>query len=176
MLNLLPTEQKKKITQEYRLKVLWLSLFVLSCLFVFALIGILPSYLNEKIKVNAITQEKVLREQEQNNPVNVALIKKAETNRSLAVFLDGQIGKIGSSTASLAIKEVLNKKTNAIKINSFSFKEKILIISGVASNRTELTSFLQSLKDDSYFKSASLPLSDIVKSIDNNFTIELILK
>jgi len=176
MLNLLPTEAKNKITQEYRLKVLWLSLFLLSCIFIIALVGILPSYLNEKIKVNAITQQKLLRDQEQNNPINIELIKKAESNKALIKYLQNQTGVIGSSVASSAIKEVLIKKTNTIKINSFSFKEKKLVIIGIAENRNELTSFYQSLKDDSYFKSANLPLSSIAKSVDNNFTIELILK
>lgn len=176
MLNLLPTEQKKKITLEYRLKVLWLGTFLLSVLFVIALVGILPSYVNEKLKVDAINQQKEALEKEQNNPANIALVKKAEANRVLARYLQKQIGVAGSSTISSAIQEVLSKKTNTIKIENFSFKEKKLIVSGIADNRNELTSFFQSLKADSHFASATLPLSSIAKSVDNNFTIELVVK
>ena len=176
MLNLLPTDQKKKITLEYRMKVVWLGTFTLSVLFVIALVGILPSHVNEKLKVDAINQQKDALEKEQNNPANIALIKKSEANRALANYLKTEITSIGSSTTSSAISEVLSKKTNTIRINSFSFKDKKLVINGMASNRTELTSFYQSLQNDSYFSSASLPLSDIAKSVDNNFTIELAVK
>jgi len=176
MLNLLPTEQKKKITLEYRLKVLWLGAFLLSVLFVIALVGILPSYVNEKLKVDAINQQKEALEKEQNNPANIALVKKAEANRVLARYLQKQIEVMGSSTISSAIQKVLSKKTSTVKIDTISFREKKLVVSGVADNRNELTSFFQSLKVDGYFTSATLPLSSIAKSVDNNFTIELVVK
>ena len=176
MLNLLPKEEKKNILMEYHLKVLWISLFLLSCLFVIALVGILPSYLNEKIKVDTITQEKIQRDQQRNNPVNIALQKQATDNNALADYLQKQTVAIGSPVISPAIQEVLSKKIAAVKINTFVFSDKSLVITGVADNRTDLTSFYQSLKGGGYFASADLPIEDIAKSKDNNFTIKLTLK
>lgn len=174
MLNLLPQEEKKSFITMYRLRIAVIVSLFTSALLIIACVGLLPSYLNEKTQTEVLIKQK--QEAEARN-TSVSLIEsdnKIAKNKGLVGFLTSRHASMAKGDSlSAAILKIQEKKTSAITISSLSFDGSKITIAGVAATRSDLIAFNSSLQQQRYFTSVALPISDIAKSTDADFTIQL---
>lgn len=175
MLNFLPIEERKRLQKEYYLRLGSIAFLFIAGLFVIASVGLLPSYLREKIEIRAHIEEEKAR---QGN--DVALLEnkeEADKVMEMRTYLEERVDLLKKNPViSEAIQKMLAKKTPAITIDSVEFSKNILTIRGIAATRDDLISFDRSLHDEPFFKNINLPIASLAKNIDNDFTLELTLK
>lgn len=176
MLNLLPQKEKNLHVSEYRMRFALVSVAFVCTLLVIALIGLLPTY---AIKRSMTTE--LLKEQDAAKVANTqAMIEEAEAkaadNEALADILEGRVTLLANPlTPSLIIDKVLEKAgASVVVVRSISIVDTSIDIRGIASTRDELIAFHQRLKAEADFKNASLPIGDIAKSVNPEFTIRII--
>jgi len=173
MLSFLPKKNKQTLLLEYKLRVVTTICFFVCVLFVIALVGLLPSYLNEK------AQADVLRTQfgEEGTDEEKAIMVRRLSNHVLVEYLAKEIKSLSAKEKfSVTISQILNDTQSGISLRSFLINEKSVSVSGVADTRTNLTLFQKNLKNNPLFKEVNLPLSDITKNIEAPFTIEIKIK
>ncbi|OGI64176.1 hypothetical protein A2914_00520 [Candidatus Nomurabacteria bacterium RIFCSPLOWO2_01_FULL_41_21] len=177
MINLIPIEEKQKMTRAFYLRLTVVSLLVLGCSMLVAGVALLPSYFFVKVKQNLVLSK--LEEQ------------KAETLSSLeleAVTLTGKLNAklnlVESSSqnkyivSQKVINEILLKKIPEIKITRISYSSsqegRKIQISGTAPSRDKLLSFNNALSNDPAFKQVDLPVSNFVKGSNISFFMTII--
>jgi len=177
MLNFLLEKNKKKIVTEYFFRVfiyfLMFSLFVL----VLLISLFLPSNFHSKYKNMNVSQQLLLIKGEvgENSEDPMGIIEEINKFSKVFTFEEDM-----TSFSEIVEKIVLLKNKN-IKLSEFSIvedkEESIkIIIRGISKTRESLTSFDKELKNGGYFQSVELPVSDLIKNIDSDFTITLIYK
>lgn len=143
-------------------------------LFIAAAIGLLPSYLSEKEQTDALVKQKQDAEAQNTVESLAEADAKITKNKAIAEYLQARIPAIETDHArSLSIEKIFSKKTPSVAISSISFEGRMISVIGIAATRSELISFNNSLKSDSHFKNASLPIADIARSVDAPFTIQI---
>lgn len=174
MFNLLPTNEKKRILQEYRLRLLTVILFFSFSIGLVATLFLLPSYLisNSKDKevaerIESVRMSTIFSEADE---INSRLV---ETNLKMQSLVVGQ----NFLQISDLFDKILQKKTSAIRINSIGFsvreEEKQIVLSGVSLNRDSLSDFVRSLEEDETFSEVSIPVSSFAKERNAVFSIQL---
>jgi hypothetical protein len=178
MINLIPNEEKKKMTKYfyYRLAVLFLAMLCVS-LFI-AILALLPAYFFSNSKNNIASKKLEIQKTQYvplfgqetetvikdiNNKLN--LIESAEKNKFLV--------------SEKVINAIFMKKISSIKITQISYENnsttgRKISIRGTAPSRETLLSFRKALEDGSSFKSVDLPISNFVKGSDIQFYLSLI--
>lgn len=175
MLNILGIEEKKKILIEYRLRLATVSIFAIATLSISSVVLFTPSYLLAVSKYNE-------------NELNLVTLEEKFGNSKQEKEMTAQIrdinGKIsllsssGTSTRMLpsqAIVKILDVKGSEIKIQSFTYDATTNLerigITGVATGRESMASFVDRLKKEPMFTSVVLPISSYVKSTDIDFYV-----
>jgi Tfp pilus assembly protein PilN len=176
MLNLLPQEEKDRVVAGYRMRLAIVAAIFTSALFAVAAVGLLPAYVSERAETNVLIKAQQDADQ-RNTAESLAEAKKLEaSNKVLADYLEARTALIGTSlTASSVIERVLAKRGTEISVLHIEVASNLVEISGVARTRAGLIAFLESLKADSDFKTAVLPISDLAKSTEATFTIQISL-
>ena len=178
MANLLPQRNKKAVKREYLLRLLGAFLVFSSLTLFLVSIFLLPSFFLSKNKAD-LANEKVefLRsyiDKTQKFGITDLLI---ETNRKIEI-----LGLAEEQNLSEAIRLIINEKNNSIGITDFVLriiedkeegKEKSIFVGGVAANRSGLISFAESLESINSFKDVDLPVSNLAKNEDINFTLKV---
>lgn len=175
MFNLLPENLKEKIKKEYKLRLTIIAiLFVIIAQLTF-LIFLLPSWLNSYYK----QKEYSGRKNEVSNFLSsldisstTAYIKS--TNSILTIINDS----LDYPKMSPVVMDILSKKKSSIKIGGIFYSvnsgnSATLSINGLASNREALVSFSDSLKEIEYFKKVDLPISNLAKDKNIDFSINV---
>ncbi len=175
MFNLLPSREKKRIFQEYRLRLLIVVLTFFFAIVFVAILFLLPSYLISNAKDNEISERiesvrmsTILKEADE---LNARLV---QTNLKIQSLLIGQ----DLNQPSVLFKKVLDKKTSSIRINSMSFSvgegnKKEVVLSGVALNRDSLSEFVRSLEEEEIFSKVDIPVSSFAKERNATFSIRI---
>ena len=180
MLNILPTEEKKKVLVEYRLRLAAISVFAVGAL-VFASLALLaPSYLlavskHNEVKDSLATLEEKDSRDGQEKDVNSQIIA---VNKKIDLFLKA------NATSTLkppsVIIKILDIKDSAIKITGFTYDatadQERVVITGTALDREKLSQFIEALKKDPAFTSVDLPISSYVKSANIDFSAVIVRK
>ena len=176
MFNLLPENEKKKILQEYALRryIVILMFFFVSG--IISVIVIFPSNFLSILKateiegqIKAVNKSSILGEAEKLNQT------LKDTNLKLTAL------QVPSNAISIedVLQKVLNKKTSDIKIRSFSYKKSVetgastVVITGTASDRESLSQFVNNLGHEALFTKVNLPVSNLTKNKNPDFTIQL---
>jgi len=176
MLNLLPQEERKKLISEYKIRLsIVITTFVCLILFI-AIVGLFPSYASKKTEMEELLNQKNAADQQN----SVESLKQADTlvssNKVLAGYLEGRITSLrAASPVTAVLKDIFSKKTSSINLIGIDISEKLVTVKGVAATRAALIVFHNDLRKVPMFKNASLPISDIAKSTDANFSIEIVL-
>lgn len=191
MLNILPTEEKKKILVEYRLRLGVVSVFALGALVFSSLILLAPSYMLAVVKHNSISEELSALELKQSNAgqEKEVGVQIRDENKKIDLFLkglkpdlqvrptaDGGLGDTGGRLSPpQAIMSILGIKGDAVKIQGFTYDASALqerfVVTGVAADREGLAHFVEILKKDPTFTKVELPISSYVKSSNIDFSI-----
>jgi hypothetical protein len=176
MLNILPTEEKKGILKEYRLRLAVVAVFAISILVVINLILLVPPYLLVISKNSSVANDLAAKQSKQAIGGQDKSIEAQirGINKKVSVFLGS-----ATSTPRLsppdAILKIIDMKDPTIKILGFDYdingQQERFAISGIAADRDGLARFVDILKRDSTFTTVDLPVSSYVKSANISFTI-----
>lgn len=176
MLNILSTEEKKKILMEYRLRLAVVSIFAVSALVFVSLVLLAPAYLLAVSKYNSASrdlavldakyggttgQEKEIATQIRDINKKIQLLLGSDTDTRL--------------TPPQAIEETLKNSNKSIKIVGIMYDPVLgnerIVLTGTALDRESLALFLETLKKDTTFTNVTLPISSYVKSANIDFSI-----
>ncbi len=176
MLNLLPQEEKKKLIKEYKMR-FYSTLALFACLlFLIAIVGLFPSYISKRAEMQSLLDQK-LEAEEKNSAASLEEADKlGASNKALAEYLVARISSLEAlPSAHGLIEKIFAKKTSAISVTSIDVTATEVTIRGIAATRADLIAFHSSLRAEAEFKTATLPIADIAKSIDAPFAIQVIL-
>ncbi len=176
MFTLLPEHHKKRLYQEYRMRLLVIVLIFISLFFIIGCALLFPSYISLK-------SEKTSYETELDS-----LTKQVE--RKDKEGLTGTMNTIGSNLAIAkpdetmvyrALGVLLAHVTTDIKITSMSYTRgsqgaSFITTEGIAKDRTSLISFSNGLKKELIFEKVDLPVSNLAKQTDVPFSMTLLGK
>ncbi|PIP86648.1 hypothetical protein COV42_00155 [Candidatus Campbellbacteria bacterium CG11_big_fil_rev_8_21_14_0_20_44_21] len=174
MPNLLPQNNKKKIREEYLLRLLALVLVFSFITFLLASVFFLPSYFLSKNKAGLASEKisflKSYVEKTQKSGLSEDVIS---TNLKIKTLSFPEKIKFH-----LSIRSILDKKAAPIRITSLVLRsindeKKSLFVGGIASDRDSLIDFTESLKTINDFSAVNLPVSNLAKNKDIDFNIEL---
>lgn len=146
--------------------------------FIIVLIGIvllLFPFLSLKVQQKIFESQLLVSEKRlSSNNINDILPVTEDLNKKILIF--EEIPKDSIEKSSI-VRNIINRKTSAIKISSIFFdkekdKEKITI-RGVAERRDDMLYFIDSLKAEKLFKKVELPVSSLLKDKDVDFAISV---
>lgn len=178
MINLIPTEEKKRMNRDFYQRLLIALLVTLSVSFFLATVAIMPSYLLSSVKKN-LADEKLEAQRAlpmpEFNQDTLAIIQDLNTKMSL--IEKANLNKFIVSER--VIDSIITKKTPDIKITNITYATtvdagKTIRIEGFAPSREKLLSFRLSLEKDPNFKSVDLPISNFIKGENIQFNLNLI--
>ncbi len=174
MLTLLPQEEKTRHIHEYYVRLTIVILFFVATLLVSALVGLLPSYVNERADLNALKEAQQQAELESTNKAyEESEIVKAY-NAVLVDYLNARIVQVSTpASPSSVLYKILENSNSSISISELEMTHQTVIVRGVASTREGLIAFHNTLRSHLDFKNATLPISDLAKSSNANFTIQI---
>lgn len=178
MINLIPKEEKKRMTMDFYFRVAVLFLVMVDFTVIVAFFAILPSYFMSSSKKAMIN---VKLETQKNEPLPVlgeqslAIIK--DVNKKLDLVESAEKDKFLVSLK--VINSILLKKRPDIKITQILYENsgtqgKKISITGTAPSREVLLLFRLALEDGPSFKNVDLPISNFVKGSNIQFYLSLI--
>ena len=173
MFSLLPEKNKKNLKKEYLVRYIILILLMgIFCIFIF-IVSLVPAYIN--VNLNKKLIETSLKEQ--NNEKESLSADEADRifdvleKQTSFLIRQQQL----TSFVLTNITEHLDTGISILKLyGSYDNKEGWTIkIDGTANSREGLSAFVDRIKADGQFKKINLPVSDLVKSENINFSIEI---
>ncbi|MCX6751391.1 MAG: hypothetical protein NT161_01325 [Candidatus Nomurabacteria bacterium] len=180
MINLIPNEEKKKMSKDFYFRLITVFFAMLGISLLVASIAILPSYFLSSAEENAINTKLEL----QNNetiplPDQNTLMAIKDLKNKLSQIENIQKTLVNVNDFKQVINEIIFKKTSNIKITAIFYKKdpqagEEIKISGLASSREVLLSFRRALEDDIAFSKIDLPISNFVKGSNIKFSLSLI--
>jgi hypothetical protein len=178
MINLIPKEEKKRMTKDFYYRVALLFFVMLDFCILIAFIIILPSFLVSSQK-DALALSKL--ETQKNEPIPLlgeqSLAEINGINSKLGVVESAEKNKFPLSQK--VINAVLLNKRPDVKITQILYNNdpilgKKISITGTAPSREILLLFRQTLEDNPTFKNVDLPISNFIKGTNIQFSLSLI--
>jgi uncharacterized membrane protein len=178
MINLIPKEEKKKMTIDFYYKILVLFFVMAGLSALVALVAILPAYFLSSMKYSLANAKLETQKGEplpQEGEQTIAAIK--DINNKLSLVENAEKNKFPLSVK--VINAVLLEKISNIEITEISYENnsvsgKKISITGTAPSREVLLLFREALENSSSFKSVDLPISNFVKGSNIQFYLNLI--
>ncbi len=180
MLNILATAEKKKILDEYRLRLATVAIFALGMLVLASSVLLAPSYFLAVAKYNDAQGTLAILEGNdklggQEKDVNATV---QALNKNIDLFL--KVSTVGTLVPSVVITKILDIKGGAIKVVGFTYDatpgQERIVVTGVARSRDALAQFIDTLKKDTMFTSVDIPISSYVKSSNIDFSAVIMRK
>ena len=178
MINLIPNEEKKKMSGDFYLRLLTLSFTMLGVSLLVASVAILPSYFLSSAEKSSIDMKLELQR-------NGSVALPDEDAQMVIKDLDKKLSLIenakekGPAFSQKVINEIILKKMSSIKITEILYQNdpqtgERINISGRAPNREVLLLFRRTLEDNTAFSKVDLPISNFVKGSNIKFYLNLI--
>jgi hypothetical protein len=173
MFNLLPESLKRELISEYNLRKISIGLVFIFIIQLSSIIFIFPSWIISRTREDglALQLEKI-------NQINLSSDANAIKERIKSI--NNEINLLNTALEypklALIIDHVLTRKTSETRLNSFSFsvgKNNTLVLKGTSSTRESLVAFADSLRNGGFFKSVDLPVSNLAKSRNIDFSMTL---
>jgi Tfp pilus assembly protein PilN len=178
MINLIPKEEKKRMTKDFYFRLALLFLVMLDFCVLVVTICVIPSYILSNVK-NSVVNAKLIAQKNEPLPLfdQQTLAQIKDINNKLDLVENAEKSKFPLSEK--VINAILLKKTSDIKITQILYNidpilGKKISITGAAPSREVLLLFRQALEDSAAFKSIDLPISNFVKGSDIQFSLSLI--
>lgn len=175
MFNLLPENLRKSIIAEYRLRFTVVVIIFLIVIQVSFLFFLFPTWLS------SFYREKDFSLQNDEANKSLSTLDIGSTTSFIKTF-NSKLNIIDESLEypkfSPIIDEVLSKKISAIRIYGIyytvsSANTGTLTISGIGDNRESLVTYTEKLREISYLKKVDLPISNLAKERNIEFTINI---
>lgn len=179
MINLLPISGIKKIISEYRIRLITTALVMFAIIILIAMTLLFPAYLLVSHK-RTIVLEDLSKAGDQNaSSQEVKDLEKVIKETDVILDLLNAKGQKFSVSGDIVAKTA-GLRTENIKITGIFYDKKdlesSLSLKGSATSRQSLSSFIEMLKKDAAFADVSLPISDLVKDRNIDFTVMIKLK
>src|SRR3989344_1199853 len=179
MINLLPISEIKKIISEYRVRLVTTVLVMLAVTMVIASALLFPAYLLASHKRTTILEELSKTGNQNASSQETKDLEKIVKEMDVTLDMLGSKGQKFSISNDIVAKTA-GFKTGNIKITGMFYDKKdpesSFSLKGTAASRQSLTSFIEMLKKDVAFRDVSLPISDLVKDRNIDFTVMIKLK
>lgn len=177
MINLIPNEEKKRMINDFYLRLLVVSFGMLSFSIFIASVSILPAYFVSSVKKSLNTEKLVAQKNEIVPLVDQETLATVKDLRSKLGLIENT-GKNKFIVTEKIIDKILSKKMSDIKITKIYYeidpaKGKKININGTAPSRERLLLFRQALEEDKYFTKIDLPISNFIKGSDIQFYLSL---
>lgn len=175
MFNLLPENLKKKITREYKLRLTIIILAFVISTQVFLLVFLFPSWLlsfyrGKDFLVRSDEINRFLSAEDVSSTISYIKV----LNSKLKIIDENQ----NYPELIPVLNSVLKERTSNIRINGISYtvnsaNSGVLTLSGIGGSRESLVSFSKKIKEIEFFKKVDLPLSNLAKDKDIEFSINI---
>lgn len=178
MINLIPNEEKKKITKDFYLRVITIIFIMLGAVMLIASILLLPAYFIFSANKNSANPEsELLIDETSSLPSEDPILIAKDLKNKLSIIENTQKNKFIFSQK--IINEIILQKTPGIKITEISYQNdnkigRTVSVSGSAKSREILLSFRRALENDPTFSKVDLPISNFVKGSNIKFFLNLI--
>jgi hypothetical protein len=176
MLNFILKKDREAIFSEYLLRLFTFFFFFFFFVLIILFSLFMPSvFYTEYKKENIIKQFDYVKKQV--GPNNLDPIETIKNINLLSKSLiDNKINNLSN-----IVDNIILLKNNGIKINSISITDQDvgvfkIIVLGISKTRENLTNFDKELKKSGFFQSVDLPVSNLIKSTEADFSINLIYK
>jgi hypothetical protein len=178
MINLIPNEEKKKMSKDFYLRLVTVFFVMLSISLLIASIVILPTYFIFSAEENSFNTKLELQNNESIPLLDQnTLVVIKDLGNKLNLIENTQKNEFVFSQK--VINEIILKKISSIKITEISYQNnsqtgRKINISGKAPSREVLLSFRRALENDVAFSKVDLPISNFVKGSNIEFYLSLI--
>ncbi|MFA6520066.1 MAG: hypothetical protein WCT44_00475 [Candidatus Paceibacterota bacterium] len=178
MINLIPKEEKKKMTRGFYLRLFVLFIGVLNFCILVAAISLLPAYFSSSVNDTFVDTQ---LENQKNEPLPVlgeqSLLAVKDINNKIDLIENARKDKFIPS--SQVINAILLEKRADIKLTQIFYEQgptggRKIKITGTAPSREVLLLFRQALEKSASFKSVDLPISNFVKGADIQFYLSIV--
>ena len=175
MFNVLPHILKAKIKAEYQVRYVTLVLLLILFLQISFLIFLSPSWIISFYRErDASTQMENIKQSPLAKGASPIASVITDTNKKL--FLLNSL--LQYPEVAPTVKIILENKTSPVHLNEFLYTSKnasssAFLIAGVSETREGLVSFVKSLEKSGNFKTVYLPVSDLAKDKNIDFSITL---
>lgn len=175
-MNFLPEKIKDSIKKEYFYRYSSIILFLSFISITLVSILYMPTYIFSVYRSNSIDNQLLSTDSSVLDYKTGVIEEIDRVNEATNILsIKGQSLEIGD-----ALNALIQKKNDNIKISSVSAKSDSptsarVIISGISKTREGLILFVDDLKKSESFTNTSLPVSNLVKSSNIDFTITIIL-
>ncbi|MFA5095484.1 MAG: hypothetical protein WC447_02400 [Candidatus Paceibacterota bacterium] len=178
MINLIPNEDKKKMSRDFYLRLASIIFIMLGISFLIASVAILPSYFLSSVEENTVNARLELQTSNPVTPLDQSTLAVVnDLKNKLDLIENTQKNKLIFSQK--VINEIILKKMPNIKITRIAYQNnsqtgKKIDIGGIAPNREILLLFRQTLEDDIAFSKVDLPISNFIQGSNIKFSLSLI--
>jgi len=175
MFNLLPENLKSFIRSEYKMRRLVLALFFVILIELSLLIFLFPTWLESGARERAVVKQSDLASESlKNSDINPATSVIKDTNIKLSVLNTA----LNYPELTPLVDKILDQKTSSISVtqityNTVSTSTASITLSGVSKTRESLVAFVKKLQDTNSFKKVDLPISNLAKDKNIEFSLNL---
>jgi hypothetical protein len=179
MYTLLPDEQIKNLVKEYHIRLFILGLFCLSGAVWIGIGSLLPSYIISVMQQQNAQNHLQAIEKTTQTPVNASVAAEVAASNANILLIKGAEDTV---VFSAIIEDLANRRIPGITLNDIEIahapvasnpNETSVAIRGTATTRDVLVAFQHALVGDTEFSQVDLPISDLAKSTDVDFSITL---
>lgn len=175
MYTLLPEPERKALRKEYRVRLLVVTLFFLGCMGCIGVAAFFPSYImTTSLDGTTKQEEKRLAELKSQSTRESIEIELASVNQLVGIFTEGDV----NMPLTEFVDSFLEVLTPGIKLASFDVvrtgtSTANIFMSGVAGTRDALVELKRAIERERGFSKIELPVSDLAKSKDIQFSINI---
>jgi hypothetical protein len=177
---LLPAQERKALRWEYRLRLAIVTFLFISLALVFGIASLLPSYIytynqeNEAtLHLEALNKSRKASGADQDD-------KNLIINQSFALKMVAEEDKLDDVSV---IEKIVALKPKNLIINSFENDHAVstttvgsVTVQGYAPTREGLLDFKKAFENDKTFANPELPISDLAKSKEINFSLKVSIR
>lgn len=175
MFKLLAQKQKDKVMREYSLRRNVVILFVLIFVCIVTIIGLLPSYMLSGVRYEELAGQASSVDEKRRAEAVEAADWLSRTNRALRLLTPS----LDTDRPSEFIDNVIAERGEGILLTNFAWKKDgestLLSVEGVAATRQDLIAFEDRIKSSGLFADVALPISDLARDREIDFTIRFTL-
>jgi hypothetical protein len=178
MINLLLPENKKRILNEYRLRLIVVYIIALGLLLTTAIIAVMAFY--SALFIDKISLQEVLQLEDQKTEV-----KEFDSYSTRIIGANKMINLLDNDHNNLHIvsnlfDQIIVAKPVGLKLGTIEIKPSdknqwALSLRGISGQRSDITSFIKTLRESPLVVAVDSPLANLIKGGTSEFTIVVTL-
>jgi hypothetical protein len=176
---LLPKKEMKTLQREYWIRLLVVSIFFISCAVVLGIITLIPSYVYTQVQERQalLHKDELLKSRKESGADQVE--KSLVESQTIAQKIIEDSDMVAYSDI---VQKIISHRSNQILLSGFGLSHgegtstpTQIVVQGGAVTREALLNFKKGLDNDTSFTHIDLPLSDLAKSKNITFTVQMTL-